>query len=164
MTVRSVLRVSDQRAGRFPTVCVLSGVETNTAVRVRANDWRGPRWLMFVPGLTSAIAWLARRNHFRVSLPVSADVWKRWRRRSLAGQAAVTFGVVLVVAGVVGRQLPPGVLGLLVLAGGLALWARAHRNWWLTCRFDPVETIVTVEPAHSRFDDQARALFVRSLR
>lgn len=161
---RSVLRVDDQRAGRLPTACVMSGVETDTAVRVRAVAWSGARWLMFVPGLTLALGTLGRRPHFAVALPVSAAVWTRWRHRAVAGQAAVTFGIVLVVVSVIGRQLPPGVLGLLVFVGGFGLWARAHRNWWVTCRYDTVAETIVVEPTHARFDDQARALFTRSIR
>lgn len=45
-------------------------------------------------------------------------------RLATAGRAAVVFGVVLVAVSVSCRQPPPGVLGLLVLAVGLALWAR----------------------------------------
>ena len=161
---RSVLRVADQRAGRLPTACVLSGVESETAVRVRAVSWRGARWPMFVPGLTTTLGILGRRPNFAVALPVSTEVWKRWRRRAIAGLAAVTFGIVLMVVSVIGWQLPPGVLGGLVLIGGLSLWARAHRNWWVTCRYDPVAATIVVEPAHRRFDDQARVLFTRSIR
>jgi hypothetical protein len=119
---------------------------------------------MFVPGLMTTLGILGRRPNFAVALPVSTEVWRRWRRRAIAGQAAVTFGLVLTVFSVIGRQLPPGVLGGLVLIGGISLWARAHQNWWVTCRYDPTAATVVVEPAHSRFDDQARLLFTRTIR
>lgn len=161
---RSVLRLDDQRAGRLPDVCVLSGVATQNAARVRAIAWRGRRWLLFVPGLVSVVALLMRRSSVVVSLPVSAAVWTRWRRRVLVGQAAVTFGLVLVGASIIGRQLPPGVLGAWCLIGAFVLWARANRNWWVTCRYDPAASVVVVEPTHREFDGAARALFVRSVR
>lgn len=119
---------------------------------------------MFVPGLAATVCWLGRRARFVVALPVGRDVWTRWRRRVIAGQAAVTFGFVLVVAAVVGRAAPPGVVGAFFLVAGLVLWARANRNWWVTCRYDPVASVIVVEPTHQRFDEAARALFARSLR
>ena len=42
----SVLRIADQRAGRFPDVCVLSGVATENAVRVQAVEWSGRSWIL----------------------------------------------------------------------------------------------------------------------
>lgn len=162
--LRSALRVDDQRAGRFPDVCVLSGVATSHAARVRAIVWRGPRRPLFVPGLVPVAAFLVRRPSFVVSLPVSADVWTRWRRRVLAGQAAVTFGLVLVGASIIGRQLPPGVFGAVCMVGAVVLRARANRNWWVTCRYDPAASVVVVEPTHPEFDAAARVLFTRSVR
>ncbi len=156
--------MEDRRAGRLPQACVLSGVATQNAVRVRAFEWRGRRWLLCVPGLVPVICRLGRRPSVLLALPVSGEVWTRWRRRVLAGQAAVSFGVVLIAAAIVGRAAPPGALGALVLGLGLVLWARANRNWWVTCRYDPADHTIIVEPTHRNFDDEARALFVRSMR
>lgn len=161
---RSVLRVSDQHAGRLPDVCVLSGAPTANAVRVRAVALRGPRWLLHVPGL-ALIGWrILGRPSSMLVLPVCGDVWTRWRRRVTAGQAAVTFGIVLVAAALAGGGLPPGAVGVVVTVVGWVLWARANRNWWVTCRYDPADSVIVVEPAHPRFDDEARALFTRSIR
>ena len=56
------------------------------------------------------------------------------------------------------------VFGMSVLVVAGMYRTRAHHNYWVTCRFSPVDGTIVVEPTHRRFDEAARDLFVRSLR
>lgn len=161
---RSVLRLADQRRDIFPDRCVLSGVQTVGAMRTTAVAWTGRRFVLFVPGVVALLAGVLRRPHVTVSIPVSSDVWTRWRRRVVLSQVAMAFGSVLVATGLVTGAAAPLVGGVVSLSSALALWARSNRNWWITCVLDPQRTAVIVEPTHSEFDRAAREIFVRSIR
>lgn len=160
---RSVLRVADQAAGRFPERCVLSGVDTRHAVRVTAIQWSGPVWLLGVPGLPTTLGWLPGRRTYAVALPVGDRVWRMWRARDLMATSAIfagaTFGGIGLAAGVA------ELIAFGVFVGALAVVyrTRAHHDYWVTCRFRPAEQIIVVEPTHRKFDEAARDLFVRSL-
>lgn len=161
---RSVLRLADQDAGRFPDRCVLSGVATEHAVRGSAVRWKGPRWLLGVPGAVPLLGVLPGRARTTISLPVSTKVWSTWNRRNVAALLMVVFGLGLIVAGAV-RQT--GILlgvGLVVFAAAGAYRARAHHNFWTSYRLNDTGDAVIVEPTHPDFDRQARQLFERSLR
>jgi hypothetical protein len=161
---RSVLRVADQEAGRWPDVCVLSGEATTNAVRVTATQWEGRRWLLTVPGFALVVRWLPGHAHRKIALPVSAWVWRQWSRRNVAAAAVVTFGLGLAAGGVI-RTLPVLiVLGALLVVAGAVLRSRAMHEYWVTCRLRPATGIVVVEPTHPVFDAAARELFARSLR
>lgn len=161
---RSVLRLADQRRHVVPDRCVLSGVQTTGAMRMTATVWGGRRWLLFVPGVVALLAWVLRRPHVAVSIPVSPAVWSRWRRRVVLSQGAAAFGGVFIGTGSVVGAAAPLVAGVLVFSGTIALWARANRNWWITCVLNPARAIVIVEPTHDEFDRAARDIFARSLR
>jgi hypothetical protein len=161
---RSVLRLADQRRDVFPDRCVLSGVQTTGAIRTTAVVWRGRRWMLFVPAFVAVLARVLRRPHVDVSIPVDADVWSRWRRRVVLSQGAVAFGGVFVATGLVVGAAAPFAFGVVVFTGAFALWARANRNWWITCVLDPAGAVVVVEPTHREFDRSAREIFVRSIR
>ncbi len=130
---RSVLRVADQRRDVFPDRCVLSGLETVGAMRMTAIAWGRARWLLFVPGFVALLAHVLRRPHATMSLPVSSEVWSRRRRRVVLSQGAAVFGGGLIMAGSVFRTTPPLAGGVMVCFVAIALWARANRNWWVTC-------------------------------
>lgn len=161
---RSVVRLADQNAGRFPDRCVLSGVATDRAVRCSAVRWNGPRWLLGVPGAVPLLGTLPGRARATVSLPVSKKVWSIWNRRNVAALLILVFGLGLIVAGAV-RQT--GILfgvGLVVFFAAAVYRARAHHNFWTSCRLNDTGDSVIVEPTHPDFDRQARQLFERSLR
>ena len=121
-------------------------------------------WVLFVPGVVAVLAWVLRRPHVAVSIPVSPAVWTRWRRRVELCQGAAAFGIVLVGTGSALRAAPPLAGGVVVFVVAIAAWARANRNWWITTVLDTAREIVVVEPAHSEFDRAAREIFMRSIR
>jgi hypothetical protein len=102
-----VLRLGDQRRDVFPDRCVLSGVHTTGASRMTATVWRRRRWVLFVPGVVAVLAWVLRRPHIAVSIPVSPDVWTRWRRRVVLCQGGAAFGIVLIATGSAIGAAPP---------------------------------------------------------
>jgi hypothetical protein len=159
----SVLRIADQRAGRFPDVCVLSGVPTPNAVRVQAVEWSGPSWILGVPGVVSVVKWWPGRSSETVALPIAATVWRMWSRRNTVAMALTTFGLGLVVIGALRSRGALLVIGAFIIVVACAYRARAAVNYWVTCRLDVSRGCVTVQPTHPSFDTQARALFVRSL-
>ena len=161
---RSVLRVADQLAGIYPECCVLSGVDTNRAVRVTAASWGGPRWLLGVPGLAPIAGRLPRRQHCTVALPISERVWKMWRFRDLAAMSALAAGSTFFAIGIVTSTAGLTAFGVLVAIAALAYRTRAHHDYWVTCTLRPENSTIVVEPTHQRFDESARALFIRTLR
>lgn len=160
---RSVLRLDDQRAGRLPDRCVLSGKPTDAVARVWAVTWRGPRWVLQVPGAVALLAVRGRSHRQRVSLPVAADVWQRWHRRNIAAVMGIGIGLGFLLVGLVQN---PGlaVIGAIVLVVSAAARTRAAHNYWFTCRLNTARGVVTVEPTHADFDAAARTLFARSMR
>ncbi len=161
---RSALRLADQRREVFPDLCVLSGVRTSGATRMTAIVWGGRRWMLFVPGVVVVLAHVLGRSHVTVSIPVGPDVWARWRHRVVVAQGTVAFGGGLIGIGSAVRSAAPLTAGAAVLVGAIALWARANRNWWITCVLDPARAVVVVEPTHRDFDGAAREIFVSSIR
>jgi len=159
----SVLRIADQRAGRFPDVCVLSGVATVNAVRVQAVEWSGRSWILGIPGVVSVLRWWPGRSSETVALPVAATVWRMWNRRNTVAMALMMFGLGLVVIGAIRTRGAGVVIGVLVIVLACAYRARAAVNYWVTCRLDPSRDCVIVQPTHRSFDAQARALFIRSI-
>ncbi len=161
---RSVLRVADQLAGIYPERCVLSGVETTRAVRLAATEWGGRRWLLGVPGFALVAGRLPGHGHCPVALPVSERIWKMWRIRDLAAMSMLTAGATFTGIGVVAGATGLAVFGLLVAIAAIAYRTRAHHNFWVTCTLRPADSTIAVEPTHQRFDDEARVLFIRTVR
>jgi hypothetical protein len=161
---RSVLRVADQLAGIYPDRCVLSGIETMRAVRLSATRWRGPRWLLGMPGFAVVVRRLPGRRHCPVALPVCERIWKMWRLRDLAAMSTLTAGATFLGIGVVTGATGLAVFGILVAIAAIAYRTRAHQYFWVTCTFRPEDSTIIVEPTHQRFDDEARALFIRTVR
>jgi len=160
---RSVLRVSDQRAQRFPDVCVLSGEPTAHAVRLSAVSWRGPKWVLGVPGFVAVLGVLPGRDRVPVALPVSTRVWRMWQRRNAIGIVGVMVGLLWIGAGVVfasGGMVAFG--AILALLGG-AYRTRAAVDYWVTCRLNSDAGTIVVEPTHPVFDDAAERLFISSI-
>ncbi len=121
--VRSVLRLADQGREVFPDVCVLSGLRTSGAMRMTATVWGGRRWMLFVPGVVAVLAYVLRRSHVAVSVPVSPDVWARWRKRVVLVEGTVVFGGGSIGTGLaVGAAAPlaagvPVFVGVIVFVG-----------------------------------------------
>jgi hypothetical protein len=159
----SVLRMADQQAGRYPNVCVLSGVPTSNAVRVRAVQWSGRSWILGIPGAVPLLRMWPGRSSVPLALPIAAPIWRIWNRRNTIAVALVAFGLGFVVIGVFRSVAPIVVVGVFLVALACAYRTRAARNYWFTCRFDPRRECVTVQPTHRSFDTEARAIFIRSL-
>jgi hypothetical protein len=159
----SVLRVADQAAGRLPDRCVLTGVDTQRAVRLTAPQWGLPTWLLGVPGIMVLLRLSPRRARRTVALPVSHRVWSMWRCRDLAATAVVTAGMTFAGIGLATSVVQLFVFGVVVVVTAAAYRTRAHHNYWVTCRYVPATQTIVVAPTHPRFDEQARDLFVRSL-
>lgn len=160
---RSVLRLADQHAGRFPDRCVLSGVHTDHAVRCTAVRWNGPHWPLGIPAATWIVGHRPGGQHEIVSLPVAAVVWTTWRRRNLLAMLFVVFGIGLVVGGTVRADGGLVGVGVAVTVLAAAYRARALHNFWTTCVLASGADLVIVEPTHPDFDRQAQELFARSL-
>lgn len=159
----SVLRISDQRRERFPDVCVLSGEPTSHAVRLVAVSWRGPRWVLAVPGVVPVLGALPGHERSNVALPVSRRVWRMWQRRNAIGITGVVAGALWMLAGAVvasGVALAFGAV-LVVLAG--VYRTRTVVNYWVTCRLNAEAATIVVEPTHPTFDEAARRLFISSI-
>jgi len=161
---RSVLRVADQLAGIYPERCVLSGVETTRAVRLTATQWGGRRWLLGVPDFAPIAGRMPGHGHCPVALPVSERIWKMWRARDLAAMSTLAAAVTFVGIGLGTGATGLAVFGLLVAFAAVAYRTRAHHNFWVTCTLRPENSTILVEPTHQRFDEDARALFIRSVR
>lgn len=160
---RSVLRLGDQNAGRLPDRCVLSGKPTDSVARVWAVSWRGPTWILQIPGAVALLALRGSDHRRRVSLPIADDVWHRWHRRNIVSVFGISGGLGFLLVGLVQN---PGlaVIGTIVLVVSVAARTRAAHNYWFTCRLNTERGLVTVEPTHADFDAAARELFTRSLR
>jgi hypothetical protein len=163
---RAVLREVDQRHDRAPTVCVRSGQPTDGAIRVRATALEHAAAWEATAGttLTRLVARLRRRPTVPVVLPVAPAVWRRWRHRLGRAVAVTTAGIGLLVAGVVGGQ--GGLIVLGVVLGVLGWWLR-RRAWvgsWVGLAFRPDTGDILVTRTHPAFDDEARRLYVSSIR
>lgn len=160
---RSVLRLADQHAGRFPDRCVLSGVRTDRAVRCTAVAWGGRRWLLGVPAATWIIGHRPGGHRELVSLPVTETVWSTWNRRNLLALLLIVFGTGLIAGGVVTGDGGLLATGVAVAALAAAYRTRAHHNYWTTCTLDAGADLVIVDPTRPEFDRQAQGLFTRSI-
>jgi hypothetical protein len=157
----SVLRVADQRKGRIPDRCVVTGALTEHAIRVRAT--RRPRVKWLYPLLRPFLYVKARGRPpgaMAVVLPLGTDAWRRRRNIVAASGVAGGMGGALVAFGATGHVglLVAGVA--VVLAVAVARFRFDARHWvqvWL--KPDGDEIVVTnTSPA---FDDAARVLFIR---
>ena len=143
---------------------MLSGVETTRAVKSTATSWRGPKWLLAVPGFATIAGRLPRHHRCVVALPISERVWKMWRSRDVASLAALSAGATFGGIGIGTGTAGLAVFGGLIMIAAIGYRARAHHNYWFTCTLNPGDSTIVVEPAHQRFDAAARELFVRTLR
>jgi hypothetical protein len=87
-----------------------------------------------------------------------------WRIRDLAAMSGLAAGVTFLGIGAVTGTIGLAVFGIVVAFAAIAYRTRAHHNFWVTCIFCPEDSTVLVEPTHQRFDDEARMLFVRTVR
>ena len=160
---RSVLRLADQVAGVFPDRCILSGVDTERAVRLTATQFDGPRWLLGVPGFATVVGCLPGHDRCQVALPVSVRVWKMWRLRNVAASSTLAAGATFVAIGAATGAVALAAFGVVVVIGAVAYRTRANHNYWVTCSFHPSSATIVIEPTHPRFDSAARELFIRTL-
>ena len=160
---RSVLRVSDQRAERFPDVCVLSGERTEHAVRLTAVTWPGPKWVLGIPGFVPVLGVLPRHDRTTVALPVSPRVWRMWQWRNAIGVTGVVTGVLWFIAGAFLASGVAAAIGAIVALTAGAYRTRSVVNYWTTCRLNTTTGTIIVEPTHRTFDEAAKRLFISSI-
>jgi hypothetical protein len=155
--------VSDQRAERFPDVCVLSGERTDHAARLTAVSWQGPKWVLGIPGCVPVLGVLPRHDRSTVALPVSPRVWRMWQRRNAVGITGVVVGLLWLVTGAVMASGVTLAIGAIVTALAGAYRTRSVVNYWTTCRLNTLAGTIIVEPTHRNFDEAAKRLFVASI-
>ena len=164
---RAVLRQFDQRQGRAPTVCVKTGVPTE---RCDASTERSrcptPTCGSRSPARRSRgfVALVTGRRSPPVVLAVSPAAWKRWRGRLAVAVLVTAIGLGLLVVGLVRPDAGMVILGAVFTAAGWWLRRRSWRACWVGLHWHrgPDEVIVT--RAHPAFADQARAIYVDSIR
>jgi hypothetical protein len=161
---RAALRMADQRRGRVPTRCVVTGAATEGAVHAWAVELgrADVLWLAFGPVLRMVAA-LVRRRRERIVLPLAPAAWASLR-------AGLRWAVV--VGGLGGGALALGLVrgdaGLVVLGAVLLViaWAiRALVLWrrWVWVVLRPGGEEVALSRVSPEFDSAARALFVGSV-
>ena len=160
---RSVLRVSDQRAERFPDVCVLSGERTEHAVHLTAVTWAGPKWILGIPGFVPVLGALPRHDRTTVALPVSPRVWRIWQRRNAIGITGVVAGVLWLFVGAFLASGVAAAIGAIIALAAGAYRTRSVVNYWTTCRLNTTAGTIIVEPTHRTFDEAAKRLFISSI-
>jgi hypothetical protein len=161
---RAALRMADQRRGRVPTRCAVTGAPTEGAVHAWAVELgrADVLWLAVGPVLRPLSA-LVRRRSERIVLPLAPEAWASLR-------AGLRWAVV--VAGVGGGALALGLVqgdaGVVVLGAVLlvAAWTiRALVLWrrWVGVVLRPGGEEVALSRVSPGFDAAARALFVGSV-
>ena len=158
---RAALRMADQRRGRVPTRCVVTGAATDGAVRAWAVELgrADVLWSLVGPPLRPVAALLRRRSE-RVVLPLAPAGWASLR-------AGLRWAVV--VAGLGGGALALGlvqgdaaliVLGVVLLVAAWAIRALVLWRRWVGVVLRPGGDEVAVSRASPEFGSAARALFM----
>jgi hypothetical protein len=148
--VRSVLLGRDQDRGVLPDHCVVTGVKTTGAIRIRAT----PRWVPeVVADALGPVAGISRR----VALPVDGGALRSYRRRQGGWSVPAGAGFGIAVFGAV----PLGIALVLLGVAGSA-WTRRLR--WVQVRAASNGPDVVVLRGSRAFDDDARRLFTASIR
>jgi hypothetical protein len=148
--VRSVLLGRDQDRGVLPDHCVVTGVRTAGAIRVRAT----PRWLPeLVADALGPLTGIGRR----VALPVDADALRPYRRRQAGWSLPAGAGIGIALFGAVP-------LGIALVVLGVAGSMRTRRRDWVQVRTAPNGDDVIVLRGSRAFDEDAQRLFTASLR
>ncbi|MEO5899315.1 MAG: hypothetical protein ABIR68_04180 [Ilumatobacteraceae bacterium] len=160
----AVLRASDQRANRSPTVCVRSGRPTTFAVRSSVVGLPGARWWDLLVGnvLTGVIGRLLRRSRLTVVLAIDDPMWRQWRARLMFAVVAAAVGAGIAAVGLIAGNGAFVGFGLFVLIVGWLLRVRALLQCWVSLEFDPSTGFIRVFRAHPAFDDDARRIFGRA--
>lgn len=162
----AVLRAVDQRAERAPTACVKTGEPTQRAVRVAAVALpHAETWQAAIGAtLTRVVATVVRRPTARVILAVSERAWQRWRRRLAVVLVVAMLGGGAIVAGIARGEQGVVWLGLLLLALSWWLRLRAWRTCWVGLQLRPEEDDILVTRVHPAFSDEARRIYIQSIR
>lgn len=148
--MRSVLRISDQVAGRIPDRCVLTGEATEHVLRVRAVSDALPEPVVDVVGGPLRLG-------RPVDVPMAPEALSDYRRRQSRWVGVAGAGIGLVVLGVLSGAVPwPG---LLLLAVAVAGSARLRARRWIQVRQRRDSDDLVVLRAHPAFDEQARRLY-----
>ena len=148
----------------MPTCCVVTGVETDKAARLWAVQSRRVDWLIGFGGIIGVLAArLVGREVMRISLPISDRSWGIWRRREAGGVLLLSFGAGAIVAGITRPLTALAVLGIISVALGITVRARAFVNFWISVQLRPETKDIQIRRSHPTFNEAARDLYLRSL-
>lgn len=165
--LRAVLREADQRDGRTPHVCVVTGQKTERAIQARAADL-GSSTEMWERAIGNrgavALARLRRRPVASLVLPVSEGAWKQWRVRLGRVVAVNAFALGVLAIGVARLETGYLLLAVVVAALGQRIRVRAWRDCWVGLAFRSAAGDIVVSRVHPTFADEAKRLYVGSIR
>jgi hypothetical protein len=157
----SVLRVADQRKGRVPDRCVVTGEPTQHAIRVRAARRPRMRWLYPV---VRPILYLKARGRppaaLAVVLPLAPVAWRQRRNIVAASGIAGGAGGALIAFGATGHT-ELLVIGVLVVAAVVVARLRFDARRWVQVWLKPGGEEIIVTNTSPAFDEMARQLFMR---
>lgn len=161
---RAALRMADQRRGRVPDRCVVSGARTDGAVHAWAVELRRADvlWLALGP-VARLIAALGRRRSRRIVLPLSPAAWSSLRAGLRWAVLAAGLG-----AGALTLGAARGDGALVVLGGTLLLLAwvlRAVVLWrrWVGVVLRTGGDEAVLHRVSPEFATSAKALFTGSV-
>ena len=156
----SVLRVADQRKGRVPDRCVVTGEPTQHAIRVRAARRPRMRWLY---PMVRPILYLKARGRppaaLAVVLPLAPVAWRQRRNIVAASGIAGGAGGALIAFGATGHA-ELLVIGVLVVATVVVARLRFDARRWVQVWLKPGGEEIIVTNTSPAFDEMARRLFI----
>ena len=143
----------DFRSGNLPPICVKSGVETETFMRVGITSAPGWTWILILFGI---LPFLIVRYLFTKSVagrvPVTGETERRVRTVQVVLLGLFFAGVALIVIGFVAGPVSALGGGLLAVAS-LVVLEGARASWWISGRVTGDD--VWLHGVHANF---ARAL------
>lgn len=163
--MNAVLLVEDQRHGRAPTHCVISGKKTDGAVKVWAIAAKHLDWIIGPLGVLGVgLARLAGRETLQITLPVDQLLWKHWQRRATMSFLVAWIGAGALAVGTIRADTQLTVFGLIsiVLAMGLRGWF--FRRFWVSTQLRPSTRDILIRRAHPDFGQDAKELYIAALR
>jgi hypothetical protein len=157
----SVLRVADQRKGRVPDRCVVTGEPTSHAIKVRAARRPRQRWLY--PMLRPFLYLKARGRPpgaLAVVLPLAPEAWRHRRNIVAASGVAGGMGGAMIATGATGR-IGLIILGVIVVVAVVGARLVSDGRRWIQVWLKPDGDEIIVTNTSAGFDAQARQLFTK---
>ena len=160
----SVLRIVDQQEGRFPDRCVVTGTASDGAVEVWALESRRVDvWMALLGPASVPVMRLRHRQTMRVALPITAERWGIWKRRAGIALVMCCAGFGLVVSGSISGRAGAVSFGVILVVAGMVLRVRSFLFFWVSCELRPKQGDIVVRRTHSGFDAAAKAMYIASV-